>query len=153
MCFQDLSFSELLEPRRLLSGATFSVSVSGVLTVTGNDTANAVLCQQNTVNGQYMQIVTVDGQTKDYPIGTIKRVVMNLGGGNDTVSDGLPADLTLDAGAGNDLVGYGPGADKVYQAVVHGGSGDDRLYVTGGQNTVYGDAGNDVIRADDTRDV
>ncbi len=151
MSFQNPSFSEPLEPRRLFSGGISSVSANGVLTITGNDTANTVLCQENSVNGQSVQAVTVDGQTKNYPIGTIKSLVMTMGGGDDTVFDGLPVDLTLDAGAGNDLVSYGPGADKVYHAVVHGGSGNDRLNVTGGENTVYGDAGDDVIRADDTR--
>jgi Ca2+-binding RTX toxin-like protein len=72
--------------------------------------------------------------------------VIGGGSGNDRL-DGLDGDDRLDGGAGNDILRGGSGSN-----ILNGGGGDDNLQDEGrsnflitDQNTLNGDAGNDVI--------
>jgi hypothetical protein len=72
----------------------------------------------------------------------VRRIVANLGEGNDslTVRPNVGAALRVDAGAGNDAVFAGLGA-----AVLVGGEGDDTLRGGAKRDVLIGGAGNDRI--------
>jgi Ca2+-binding RTX toxin-like protein len=76
---------------------------------------------------------------------SVQRIVINAGGGDDTVSMpsvSLPA--VIDGGTGNDRLTGGRGADDI-----RGGAGDDRLTGGFGADILSGQDGNDTLDAVD----
>ena len=173
---------EALENRRLMT-ATLA---RGVLTIEGTDTADTFYLFQ-TFDDQtgrpdrvHVQrepdpapgaIELVTQQT--FPAGSVRRIVVRAGGGDDTVNLGymgmptfpqtrvpVSARSVLDGGDGNDFLVGGDGRDLItggagddYHAGYGGndtiicGDGDDTVVVSGGRETVFGGAGNDFINA------
>jgi Ca2+-binding RTX toxin-like protein len=84
------------------------------------------------------------------------RVVVDAGGGNDTILTGDGADLIF-AGAGDDLVDTGNGNDIVYAGsgddAVHGRAGVDRLNGQGNNDTILGGDGDDFLFGGGGRDI
>jgi probable HAF family extracellular repeat protein len=93
----------------------------------------------------------------------VKRLSIDLGGGNDKISvgSGLPriningggGNDTIVGGGGNDFLYGGPGADRIYGGAgndtLSGGSGNDRLYGDGGSDAFDGGSGNDILASRD----
>jgi len=95
-----------------------------------------------------------------------QRIVVRLGGGNDTFSvggtpwDPFPANVVVGSqgGDGDDRLQSGntqdggPGSDTLEghdgNQVLHGGPGDDVVSGLAGSDQVYGDEGNDVVSGD-----
>ena len=100
----------------------------------------------------------------------IKRIVAEMGGGNDRVFIGSRADTprpfknqlslratlvggdgddTLQGGPQNDLIIGGAGDDVIFgdkrQDLVFAGSGNDQIYGEGGRDNLFGQDGNDAI--------
>jgi len=114
---------------------------------------------------------TVIGTSADEVIyGEVGNDILNGGSGNDTLRGGVGND-TLNGGDGDDIIyssnsgsrweneeeyqnsniSGGNGNDTIRGTmgndIVHGGHGNDDINVYGGINTVYGDGGDDYIRA------
>jgi Ca2+-binding RTX toxin-like protein len=100
-----------------------------------------------TANGARVHFDRLDPAPFSLDIGTTEKIVVNMGGGDDTFSaTGNLApliSLTVDGGAGNDRIFGGNGADSL-----RGGDGDDFIDGNQGNDTVLLGAGNDVAQWD-----
>ncbi|SDT75204.1 calcium-binding protein [Actinoplanes derwentensis] len=70
----------------------------------------------------------------------IARVRVELGSGNDSVTNRTAVPLTALGGSGNDTIRGGSGRDKLY-----GGTGRDKIWGLGGIDALYGGDGNDSL--------
>ena len=166
---------------RLLMDVTVSVSRRGRLNIVAPP-GDAVgdLVELVPFNGRRNIQVFVNGALVDpTPRGglpdsvrrrKIRRIVAEMGGGDDRVFIGSRADTprpfrnrlavraTLVGGDGNDLLQGGPQNDLIIggagddilfgdrrQDLVFGGSGNDQLYGEGGRDNLFGQDGNDAI--------
>jgi Ca2+-binding RTX toxin-like protein len=150
--------TELLESRRLLAYSAV-VSSSGLLTINGSGGAdNIVLAKPHTVI-----TVTEGSSTSGFRSDKVKKILVNLGGGNDkfTASSFSYLGITINGGSGKDTVTGGGGADIISGGgdndSIHGGNGNDKIYGNDGSDRIYDDAdkdscyggsGNDSIFAD-----
>ena len=128
--------SDSLEPKVLLSAASFSVNASGFLSVDGSNAGETITVQDN---GTTVEI-DCDGTVTDTGVaaGSLAGVRLSGRGGNDvlTIDDSLAGlknqiygndgDDILNGTSGDDLLRGGDGVDT-YNA----GDGDDRLNVGG----------------------
>jgi Ca2+-binding RTX toxin-like protein len=95
--------------------------------------------------------VSINGLAAWLPLGIIKRVVADLGGGNDFMSlrslmgSDLPA--TIFGGQGDDTIFGGTSADSI-----DGEAGDDSILAGGGNDTVSGASGDDFIDGEEDLD-
>jgi Ca2+-binding RTX toxin-like protein len=158
---RDLSRVETLESRRLFAPLVYT-DPYGV--------AENIIYGRNTANGiTYIYVISNGSTVASADVSTVTGLVINAGGGNDTISPnnaiGMPLTITggtendtiygttaidsLEGSAGNDLIYGQDGNDTVL-----GGSGADTLYggynndyIGGGDDndTVLGDEGNDYI--------
>ncbi len=117
-----------LEDRTLPAAGVTASLRSGVLTVTGSESADTVVVRQ-TNRG-----VTVDANGKKLNFGTVARVEIDGRGGDDR--------LFVDTSA----------ASRPVSATIHGGSGHDLIVGAGGNDKLYGDAGNDTVYGDTGND-
>lgn len=126
-----------LEQKELPAGT--AVLNSGVLTITGSSSVNDIQVGQN-ANGKLE--VTIDGRKSLFNSGSVNRIVVNAGAGNDTfrVQQGVSKPITLSMGDGNDFAVTGPGND-----VLNGGPGNDYLNAGSGADTLIGGPGADVM--------
>jgi Ca2+-binding RTX toxin-like protein len=89
-------------------------------------------------------VVTVNGTATALPADGNAQIVVNAGGGNDTVDATTLGtsygSLTINGGEGDDLLTGGAKAD-----VLHGDAGEDRLVGFKGADEVSGGEGNDVM--------
>ena len=89
-------------------------------------------------------VVTVNGTATTLPADGNAQIVVNAGGGNDTVDATALGtsygSLAIDGGEGDDLLSGGAKAD-----VLHGDAGEDRLVGFKGADEVSGGDGNDVM--------
>ena len=128
---------ETLEPRRLLC---FELS-GDVLRVVGTGRADTIKVQPFVVAPDEFVRVTDNGVVRDFPVERIKSIVVEAGGGNDSVvveTDRFPT--TINGGKGNDTIDGGFAAD-----VIHGGKGNDLIRAHEGSDVVRGGKGNDTI--------
>jgi Ca2+-binding RTX toxin-like protein len=163
---------ENLEDRRL-----FAVTVAvtgGVLTITGDDSANFVEVRQSgadtlvvrtateTVDdtetdddtatsgcghgGGYSEFGEVTSQTFDISDNSITSIAVVAGGGDDKVSLARNVSLAsvITGGDGNDVLSGGLGIDNI-----DGGAGADRIIGGLGADVLSGGAGNDTIYSAD----
>jgi Ca2+-binding RTX toxin-like protein len=138
---------EPLEGRALLSAVTLS---NGVLTVTGNATADRIEVQRRADKGQLK--IEINGAEKKFTYSSVKKIVINSLGGNDFVDvsgrdGGVAIPMSVNGGDGNDTLHGGNGNDTI-----NGGNGNDRIEARGGNDVVFGGAGNDWIQGGDGRD-
>ncbi|MFO0808696.1 MAG: hypothetical protein U0746_08755 [Gemmataceae bacterium] len=121
-----------LEDRCTPATATLT---GGVLTVTG--TAGNDRLAIRLTSGQ----LTVDGQSATFQASAVGRIVVDAGGGNDTVLlSGIAAPAIIYGGNGNDTITGGNGNDTIY-----GGNGVDTIDGGAGSDTLAGDYGNDSL--------
>ena len=133
---------EALEPRRLF--AITATSAGGVLTVLGDESANAITVSRN-VNGNLLVnngAVAIAGS----PATVSNIVTIRVSGldGNDTLTidetNGALPEASLSGGTGNDTLTGGAGADTL-----DGGGGDDLLLGKAGNDSLVGGIGNDSL--------
>jgi uncharacterized delta-60 repeat protein len=134
---------EMLEVRRFLT--TASVDGTNTLQVIGTSGADDI-----TVNKNSSGKLSVTGVTATFTIGSaagqVNKIVIQAGGGNDTVlvtsnvknSSGVGIPVTLAGNAGNDTITSGPGND-----VLSGNDGDDLMDGGVGNDLMTGGTGFD----------
>lgn len=125
-----------------ISGAAIGTSA---LTITGTAMVDDVTggSQGDTINlGEGNNIVTDAGDGDDViTTGAGNDTVTQAGAGNDTMNLGNGTNVVTDAGAGNDSITTGTGNDTVTDA----GSGNDTMNLGNGTNVANGNSGDDVI--------
>jgi Ca2+-binding RTX toxin-like protein len=92
--------------------------------------------------------VTVNGQTRRFPLGYFGAISVAGLAGNDRVDVQYPTFATISGGAGNDTILGSQASDDI-----RGDAGNDRLYGNGGIDTVDGGGNSDFLRggsSDDT---
>lgn len=133
---------ESLEPRQFLS--VTASAANGVLTVTGDDNANAITVSRNAAGTLFVNGGAVPITGTPATVTTIQSIRANGLGGNDTLllddTNGALPQATLFGGAGNDTLTGGSGAD-----VLSGDDGNDSLLGKAGNDTLHGGAGNDTL--------
>jgi Ca2+-binding RTX toxin-like protein len=140
-----------------------NVSLSGgTLSITSTDAADNITISRSggfvTVANANDALIpsspcTTFGRTVRCPSGSVSRLVINVRGGSDTVSNSTNLPATALLGAGFDTYNGGSGADSVF-----GGAGRDTLNGNGGNDVLdggadggdraNGGAGRDVCRAE-----
>jgi Ca2+-binding RTX toxin-like protein len=146
---------EPMEPRRLFAGITLK---DGILTINGTNDADDITVEQKketdvTAQGDVLfvnhLIINRDGVFQaDYSYAEIKKVVVNLKGGNDEFIVGrkdLPFDIN--GGEGDDTLSGGLASDTLRggagRNILTGGKGNDHLISSSGGDILSGGLGND----------
>jgi len=126
---------EAMESRRLMSATLTS---NGTLRIEGSEAKDVVNVRQ--ING--MVEVSENGNVHSFDAKRVKRVIANLGAGDDVFAahGRISKHMTIDGGDGNDQIRSGFGDD-----VINGGAGNDSLNAAFGHDTLNGGAGEDVI--------
>jgi Ca2+-binding RTX toxin-like protein len=133
-------FMQLLEPRRLFVGYNGT---------DGDD--NVVIFQ-----GESPGWVAIKQFGINYAYSATDKLLMELGGGNDTVTVNLPESFSVTypnfgirvfGGAGNDTINGSHGGDEIL-----GDAGDDFIIASGGNDKVFAGDGNDIISGSGGRD-
>ncbi|WP_295579127.1 hypothetical protein [uncultured Lamprocystis sp.] len=116
-----------------MGAVTHTFSQAGVLTITGDGANDIINVQQSSQNVFYQ--ANGSGNLGITPVGTVTAVVVNAGGGNDTVTaPSVTKPLTINGGAGDDTLSGGPQANTII-----GGAGGDSIDGKGGADTLDGD--------------
>lgn len=134
---------ESLESRKMLSSAV--LAADGTLTVTGNETADAIEVQ---IRADKPNKVKVEVNTSEWEFNrtSVKRILVQALGGSDAVEIGkddepVAISATIYGGSGNDELDGGASGDLIY-----GGRGADNIDGEGGNDKLYGEDGNDTIQ-------
>jgi len=125
--FQRRLELEGLEERTLLAA---SINPSGILVVNGDDfgvTADTIVLRNNATNANLFEVV-VNGQIQlTEPISVVTQVLVNSGGGADTITvQNLAATsfLAINAGDASDTINVGAGnLDMVHGTIIVDGQG------------------------------
>ncbi|MDB5300178.1 MAG: Hemolysin-type calcium-binding region [Phycisphaerales bacterium] len=129
---------EGLEGRRMLSATLGHGGLLGVFGTGHADTISVTMDAQtaNTID------VSVNGKIKTFDAGSVKFILVNGLGGNDTITidPSIVTPTTVLGGAGNDTMVAGGGGDSL-----NGGAGNDSLEGGAGAGTLAGGAGNDSL--------
>ena len=133
---------ESLESRRLMSVTTDFTS--GVLTITSDDASDRVSLSTNA----HGQIVVAANHHVIRAIGAshVTSILVNLGGGNDVLETAhtINKRMTVHGGEGNDAIQGGSAHDQLF-----GDGGDDVIRAQDGvSDTVNGGPGNDTAYTD-----
>jgi len=133
---------EPLEARRLF--AVTANFAGGVLTVVGDNNANAVTVSRNAAGALLVNngAVTIAGAAATVANTTLINV-SGLGGNDNVALDetnGVLPKASLSGGSGNDTLTGGAGADTL-----KGDEGNDSLLGKGGNDTLFGGGGNDTL--------
>lgn len=127
------SAAEVLEIRQVPTTAVLQL---GVLTITGSDQADNIAVTKSGSN------LRVSGVATTFAASKVTSVVVNAGGGDDTVDLGaVTVSTQVFGGAGNDSLTGGSGKDSL-----KGESGNDVLRGNGGNDVLDGGADRDSIR-------
>ena len=127
------SAAEMLEIRQV---PTAAVLQAGVLTITGSDQADNIVVSKSGAN------LRVSGVTTTFTASSVKSIVVNAGGGNDTVDlSAVTVSTQVFGGAGNDVLIGGSGKDSL-----NGEANNDVLRGNGGNDVLDGGADVDSIR-------
>jgi Ca2+-binding RTX toxin-like protein len=120
--------------------ASVSASIEGTtLTIAGNGADDTIAISVDTTHLH----VDTGGSDLSFDRSEFDRVVIDAGGGNDTVTmtgDTTGDDVSIDGGPGNDSLADGQGSDTV-----HGGDGDDVVSGGRGSDLLFGDGGDDTF--------
>ena len=140
---------EKLESRQLFASIGFNAT-TGVITITGNQTADRIEVQKRADEGRFR--AEVNGMERKFNLSQVKRVVINALGGNDWVEwsgrdGGLATPGLVNGGDGNDTLQGGLGNDSI-----SGGNGNDRIQGKTGNDALAGNAGNDYVEGGDGND-
>ncbi len=146
-----------LQIEQLENRLAFAVTVTfqnGNLTIDGDNAGNNITLTRQ-ANGNLTvtadsQITTIGGVPT---LNNVAKIVLNGKAGNDTITlkeigGSLPR-VTIFGGSGNDTIQSGSGADIIFGGpgndIVFGGTGDDRISGQDGDDELHGGAGVDVI--------
>jgi Ca2+-binding RTX toxin-like protein len=139
---------ESLEPRRLFAAAA-ELGPGGLLTVVGTHGDDHVELQMTGESRRALRIsVTVNGVTSDFRYGSVRRILIVGGAGNDrlggtnwsTTATDRARPMTVLGGAGNDSLSASANNDRL-----DGGQGDDTLEGGQGNDVLLGRAGSDLL--------
>jgi len=110
----------------------------GTLTILGTNNADTATVTQR--NGKL--IANLDGTVQKFAESSVTSIILDMGGGNDsvTIGPGVPAVL-VDGGGGNDSIV----AQNHAPNTLMGGNGNDTIIGGGGPELLEGGAGNDSI--------
>jgi hypothetical protein len=154
---------ERLEGRLMLAAAPPILGVDGVLTVVGTPGEDRVNFQRAVANGKDEIRVKFNGQRFYFRTADVKRIVADLGAGDDRVEVdrdsamikkplglwGDGGDDSLAGAAGDDRLLGGDGDDSLVGGPGHdqfdGGDGDDTLMGGRGNDGLSGGAGDDAL--------
>ena len=148
---------EALEQRQLMT-VSMTLSVTGVLSVRGDDTPDKVTVLKSG-NNTLVQSVTAAGVATTANMGAnVTALEIRTYGGNDIVNNNTNLQATVWGGLGDDVLNGGSGRDYLYGGdgndtlrgnansdALWGGGGNDTLYGNAGADSLYGESGNDVI--------
>jgi hypothetical protein len=128
---------ETMESRRMMS---VTLNSNGTLRIEGSDAADVISVRQ--AEGKVE--VSENGYLQSFDAKSVKRVIANLGAGDDVFAahGRISKRMTIDGGDGNDQIRSGSGDD-----VIRGGAGNDALNAGFGRDMLDGGAGSDVIDA------
>jgi Ca2+-binding RTX toxin-like protein len=153
---------EPLEDRSLPAAAVSSILRSGVLSVTGSETADIIVVRQTGAGAVMLDANGIRQNFRD-----VSRIVVDGRGGDDRIymdtrvtdaariaavpvqfQGGAGNDLLV-GGSGSDQLSGGDGSDTIYgdrgSDWIDGGSGADRLYGNDGDDVLMGGAGDDLL--------
>jgi Ca2+-binding RTX toxin-like protein len=131
-------FVEQLESRWLLAAVIPQIDSTGVLVVSGNRKNDSI---QISSSGAELT-VAISKQSFQFNTADVASILIDGGGGNDriTIDDGVILDAVIYGGSGNDRMQGGGGDDTIY-----GDRGNDRVFAGSGDDVVQGGVGNDQI--------
>jgi Ca2+-binding RTX toxin-like protein len=133
---------ESLESRRLYS--VTATSAGGVLTVTGDDNANAITVSRTAGGTLLVNGGAVNITGSPATVSTIQTISISGLGGNDNLkldeTNGVLPKANISGGDGFDVLTGGSGADTL-----HGDGGNDLLFGNGGNDQLFGGTGNDAL--------
>src|SRR3954454_24388427 len=100
---ENSTLIDVLEPRRLLAGASLS---SGLLTVNGTNSRDIITVFVERKNAKNLD-VKINGSVKAFTLASVKSMLIHGGDGNDSISvdegfGSINAPVTVFAGSGND---------------------------------------------------
>ena len=141
-----LATAQSLKTLAVTTLATAPVTLKGgILSITGTSAADAISLILD-AKGRNIG-VTVNNTSASFPVASVKQVMIDAGGGNDSIalerSDGTRAiniPSTIAGGNGNDHIVGGNGMDYIA-----GGNGNDSILGMGGNDKLEGGMGNDTI--------
>lgn len=130
-------FFESLESRRMMSAALNS---HGSLVITGTDHDDVVSIRKR----DHTLVVIENGTETLFDASKVRRIVANLGGGNDQFAAHTCSRkrMVVDGGDGDDDIRTGFGNDEI-----NGGAGNDAINGSHGDDDLTGGAGEDIIDA------
>lgn len=137
------------EADQFAGGTSSASSIANVLN--GNLTVNGTTKSDRL--SIFMEGTNVAVQLGDakltFPLGLVKRVIVNAGTGNDyvVVGEDVPSASIL-GGAGNDTLIGTSNSDTIF-----GGDGNDQINGGGGNDVLFGDAGTDSLNGEGGKDV
>ena len=124
--------------------------VNGTLSVTGSSKGDTINVAQS-YEGANGIIVTVNGRARTFVPADVKKIVITAGAGNDhvSVSLGTTPPVTVDGGSGDDHIVTSYGNDRLIGGsgndFLDGGAGNDSLDGGDGDDRLNGGAGNDTL--------
>src|SRR5438034_394688 len=115
MTNESSTWVDVLEPRRLLAGASLS---NGLLTVNGTNSRDVVTIFIERKNPKNLD-VKINGSVKAFTLANVKSMLIRGGDGNDSISvdeafGNINVAVTVYAGSGNDIVTTAHGAARIY---------------------------------------
>ena len=129
---------ESLEGRIVLTASIGLDPATGILAITGADTADTAIVRNDRVN-VVATISNASGtMTRSYKMSDVKSIAFSGLAGDDTFINNTAIGSTASGGTGNDSLRGGSGKDTLI-----GGAGDDKLQGNKGDDTLQGALGND----------
>lgn len=140
---------EKLENRQLLSSVV--LATDGTLTITGSSGPDAIEVQLRAKDNGKLK-VEVGTMERKYTAASVKRIVVNALGGNDSVEIGkddepVRIQSVINGGSGNDNLDGGASGDTI-----NGGDGNDNIDGEGGNDKLYGGNGADTLQGGSGKD-
>jgi Ca2+-binding RTX toxin-like protein len=129
---------ESLEGRIVLTASIGLDPATGILAITGAETADTAIVRNDRVN-VVATISNASGtMTRSYKMSDVKSIAFSGLAGDDTFINNTAIGSTASGGTGNDSLRGGSGKDTLI-----GGAGDDKLQGNKGDDTLQGALGND----------
>jgi len=137
---------ERLEPRQVLAAAGFiGLDDAGLLTILGTNKKDRI---DVSLSGDQI-LVALNGAKHSFAAASVTGLLVDGKSGDDSicVADSVLVDAVLRGGSGNDKLKGGGGSDQLF-----GGAGHDRVDGGGGNDSLFGEAGDDKLNGNDGDD-
>ncbi len=135
---RQIAQCQQLESRKFLAASFAEVSSRGTLLINGTDDTNQITIGVASGAGAGQIIVTRDGSMLQFPLDAVRRLYIDAGAGDDSVTVSAKVSATILGREGNDRLIGGPLADSI-----DGGTGDDTINGEGGLDILTGGDGTD----------